>query len=576
MKTYAPEILKNKISGASAGAGVALALLLDTPLGDMTCDCLAGCQLARDGLLGPFSPSFSPASWIKENLEKRLPENAHEIVSGRLHVSVTKVYDGKNMIINKFDTREELIEVILASCFIPLFSGVSPPRYKGTRVIDGGYSNNLPQLDTKTITVSPFSGSADICPPQQMIDSLTISFSNNSLELCRDNMVRMINILVPPSPDILAQYCKQGFDDCLRFLQTRNLVTVARCLGVATSYSIDKPSEIPSQESNMNEMTSSSTIPDTQQFQNVVEVFDKYIERVDKNYGSYIQENILIKGFFYPSLMVFHTLAWMFSYFCPILSKSMACILEKILYFFHDPTLSAEFHHARYICDINITQYGEESVTDFSNYADFESTDNVKDIFNLELVTDLQAESSPILPENLAAAIKFQKDNLSAAVASESGAPTRANSTRGSRSVSRVNSNDNLNLLTSSGVSGTMEKIKQVTDSQSAVMSFFFTDQEKEVKMLEIFDVTETDPSKLVFDMKSLESQEKFKNSRSRHCSAPTLLRRESLQAISHNFVPSRIHQIESKLAGWNDHAAVEEENNLDLGLGQLSCSIVP
>ena len=34
----------------------------------------------------------------------------------------------------------------------------------------------------------------------------------------------------------------------------------------------DKSFEIPSQESNMNEMTSSSTIPDTQQFQNVVEV----------------------------------------------------------------------------------------------------------------------------------------------------------------------------------------------------------------------------------------------------------------------------------------------------------------
>ena len=74
--------------------------------------------------------------------------------SGRLHVSLTKVYDGKNMVINKFDTREELIEVsiiiiiiirldniimtyevILASCFIPLFSGTVPPRYRGTRVI---------------------------------------------------------------------------------------------------------------------------------------------------------------------------------------------------------------------------------------------------------------------------------------------------------------------------------------------------------------------------------------------------------------------------------------------------------
>ena len=68
-------------------------------------------------------------------------------------MSLTKVYDGKNMVINKFDTREELIEVsiiiiiirldniimtyevILASCFIPLFSGTVPPRYRGTRVI---------------------------------------------------------------------------------------------------------------------------------------------------------------------------------------------------------------------------------------------------------------------------------------------------------------------------------------------------------------------------------------------------------------------------------------------------------
>ena len=29
---------------------------------------------------------------------------------------------------------------------------------------DGGYSDNLPVLDSQTITVSPFYGAADICP----------------------------------------------------------------------------------------------------------------------------------------------------------------------------------------------------------------------------------------------------------------------------------------------------------------------------------------------------------------------------------------------------------------------------
>ena len=55
-------------------------------------------------------------------------------------------------------------QTILASAFIPVFSGLTPPRYRGLRVIDGGFSDNLPVLDTSTITVSPLAGSAHICP----------------------------------------------------------------------------------------------------------------------------------------------------------------------------------------------------------------------------------------------------------------------------------------------------------------------------------------------------------------------------------------------------------------------------
>ena len=103
---------------------------------------------------------------------------------GKLHGALTKVYDGKNMVANSFDSRQELIEVILASCFIPVFSGIVPARYRGHRVIgeailsvsihlihplitDGGYSDNCPVLDSSTITVSPFAGTADICPQGQ-------------------------------------------------------------------------------------------------------------------------------------------------------------------------------------------------------------------------------------------------------------------------------------------------------------------------------------------------------------------------------------------------------------------------
>ena len=78
-----------------------------------------------------------------------------------MHVSLTKVYDGQNMLVNQFSSKQEVIEVtilllvnniisvitiisititilnqvVLASCFIPVFTGWVPPRYRGTRVI---------------------------------------------------------------------------------------------------------------------------------------------------------------------------------------------------------------------------------------------------------------------------------------------------------------------------------------------------------------------------------------------------------------------------------------------------------
>lgn len=57
-----------------------------------------------------------------------------------------------------------VFQALLASAFIPIFSGLLPPRFHGIRYMDGGFSDNLPTLDENTITVSPFCGESDICP----------------------------------------------------------------------------------------------------------------------------------------------------------------------------------------------------------------------------------------------------------------------------------------------------------------------------------------------------------------------------------------------------------------------------
>ena len=39
------------------------------------------------------------------------PDNIHEKLTGRLHISLTRVYDGKNILVNQFSSKEEVIQV---------------------------------------------------------------------------------------------------------------------------------------------------------------------------------------------------------------------------------------------------------------------------------------------------------------------------------------------------------------------------------------------------------------------------------------------------------------------------------
>jgi hypothetical protein len=40
-----------------------------------------------------------------------LPDDAHLRVNGKLHISLTRVYDGKNVIVSQFGSKEDLVQV---------------------------------------------------------------------------------------------------------------------------------------------------------------------------------------------------------------------------------------------------------------------------------------------------------------------------------------------------------------------------------------------------------------------------------------------------------------------------------
>lgn len=66
----------------------------------MTSDVLKVAIEARSRSLGAFSPSFNIHRLLLEALEKFLPDDAHVRVSGKLHISLTRVHDGKNVVVS--------------------------------------------------------------------------------------------------------------------------------------------------------------------------------------------------------------------------------------------------------------------------------------------------------------------------------------------------------------------------------------------------------------------------------------------------------------------------------------------
>ncbi|CAF3538558.1 unnamed protein product [Rotaria socialis] len=223
-KEHAPAILNGKMAGCSAGSLVAACAMSGCCLGQMCSDALEIAIRARSRALGPLHPTFSIVDIIRNGLRRILPTNAHEICSGRLYISLTRWKDNKNVIVNQYHTREELIQVLICSSFVPYWSGIIPHKFRGEYYWDGGLTNNNPIIDEGTILVSPFAGESDICPRDESGSFYSVDFRGTDISCTQENLYRMTHALFPPNISVLKQICWRGYIDGLKFLQTRNLI----------------------------------------------------------------------------------------------------------------------------------------------------------------------------------------------------------------------------------------------------------------------------------------------------------------------------------------------------------------
>ncbi|XP_063052084.1 patatin-like phospholipase domain-containing protein 2 [Engraulis encrasicolus] len=215
----------SKIGGSSSGALFGALVVCKVSLAKTCGMMLMMTKEARRRSISALHPTFNLLKVVRDFLEVELPDDAHLLASGRLHISLTRASDGQNVLVSRFASKEELIQALICSSFFPLYCGWMPPTYRDIRYVDGAISDNLPFSSlNNTITVAPFAGESDISPRENPFYYHEIHHSNVSIRLNLNNIYRVTSAFLPPEPQVLAQVCRDGYRDALRFLYENDLL----------------------------------------------------------------------------------------------------------------------------------------------------------------------------------------------------------------------------------------------------------------------------------------------------------------------------------------------------------------
>ncbi|XP_048203416.1 patatin-like phospholipase domain-containing protein 4 [Perognathus longimembris pacificus] len=223
LSTHSPRLLRalRGYAGASAGA-LAAALLLTAPhriqAGADFAFALA--EETRAQVLGAATPGYDFLGRLRRGIESLFPPDAHLQAEHRLLVSLTHARSRANYRVSTFASREDLVQVLLASCFVPVYAGLKPVRHQGQPWVDGVFSDGLPVFPSgRTLTASPFCGRTDIGPQDGGRRVPPVNIARQEVELSMANLVRLRFALFPPARGSMEALYQAGFQDALRFLR---------------------------------------------------------------------------------------------------------------------------------------------------------------------------------------------------------------------------------------------------------------------------------------------------------------------------------------------------------------------
>ncbi|KAF5197844.1 Acyl transferase/acyl hydrolase/lysophospholipase superfamily protein [Thalictrum thalictroides] len=142
------------LAGSSAGAIVCAVIASGSSMEDAL---KATKILADDCRLR--GTAFRLGAVLRDLLVKFLPDDVHIRSNGRVRVAVTQIlWRPRGLLVDQFDSKEDLINAVITSSFIPGYLAPTPATFFRNRVcIDGGLTLFMPPTSaSKTVRVCAF------------------------------------------------------------------------------------------------------------------------------------------------------------------------------------------------------------------------------------------------------------------------------------------------------------------------------------------------------------------------------------------------------------------------------------
>jgi predicted acylesterase/phospholipase RssA len=125
--------------GASAGSLISTGLACGVHVDEFASIAQRHARAVRKQRFGVLTPGFSLLDIARDDLENMLPEDAHDRVNGRVHISLTNLRSFRNERVSHFESRADLADACACSCYIPGVTGKVRPKFMGkSDYIDGG------------------------------------------------------------------------------------------------------------------------------------------------------------------------------------------------------------------------------------------------------------------------------------------------------------------------------------------------------------------------------------------------------------------------------------------------------